>query len=626
MLTQLATYSADLRMSRFQSVGCLLFRTAIGFRLFFFGASMICLTLNRLACHKGHWFAVCAIGWLLSQPSATIGADPNEAIEFFERNVRPVLADHCWKCHGPDKQWASLRLDSREAILRGGDSGPAIVPGKPDESRLVQAVRHQGDVQMPPDEELNEKQIASLTRWVEIGAPWPARSRIDDEDHSAARQRDHWAFQPVRKPALPEVAGDPRIRTPIDRFVLARLQARGLAPSPPADRRTLIRRVTYDLTGLPPAAEEVDALVGDDTLEAYARLVDRLLDSPHYGEQWGRHWLDVARYSDTKGYVYAREERFWVHAWSYRDWVVQALNDDMPYDRFLQLQIAADQIAPDDPGALAAMGFFTLGRRFLGVTHDVIDDRIDVVTRGTLGLTVSCARCHDHKYDPIPTADYYSLYGVFDSCWERMVPLSTASSQEDAAAAVPQELLDLQQKQADTLAARRAEASSRARARAGDYLAAQLELEKYPEQGFDQILTKDDLLPAVVRRWQVYLAQAARAGDPVFAAWHAYAVLDRAQFADQAANITQQFAERDDARIIRWSPRRFERRPLRCTKSPSVTENCWPMSMGDGSPCNNRPGKLSSRCPNGWTIRLPSRFARYCTVRNPHVLYRTSRS
>ena len=240
----------------------------------------------------------------------------------------------------------------------------------------------------------------------------------------------------------------------------AGLEAKGLAPSPPADRRTLIRRVTYDLTGLPPTPEEVEAFVADTDPDAYAKLVDRLLASPHYGEQWGRHWLDVARYSDTKGYVYAREERFFVHAWAYRDWVVQAFNDDLPYDRFLLAQIAADQAAPDDRSALAAMGFLTLGRRFLGVTHDIIDDRIDVVTRGTMGLTVACARCHDHKYDPIPTADYYSLYGVFQNCTERLVPIAEPASRDDAVSGLREGAARSAARSShDGMAASRAEAS-----------------------------------------------------------------------------------------------------------------------------------------------------------------------
>ena len=260
---------------------------------------------------------------------------------------------------------------------------------------------------------------------------------------------EYWAFQPIKA-----VKGGS-----IDEFIQRKLAEKGLKPAPRADDHTLIRRATFDLTGLPPDRADVP----------YEQLVDKLLASPHYGEQWARHWLDVARYSDTKGYVYAREEKRWVHAAAYRDWVVRALNEDMPYDRFLLLQIAADQVVPPNSPDLAAMGFLTLGRRFLGVTHDIIDDRIDVVTRGTLGLTVACARCHDHKFDPIPTRDYYALYGVFQSSAEAVVPCAAGGNKELAA---------LVKKNSELMTKRREEQMARARARAADYIAAQKELEK----------------------------------------------------------------------------------------------------------------------------------------------------
>lgn len=457
--------------------------------------------------------------------------------EFFEKEVRPLLIEHCSKCHGATKQWAALRLDSREALLKGGESGPAIVPEKPDESRLIQAVRYQGETQMPPDAPLTPTQVATLERWVRLGAPWPAGSSASSE----AKWRDHWAFQPVAR-AAPPAAGDPaRIATPVDAFVQQKLAGAGLTSSPAADRRTLIRRITYDLTGLPPSPEEVEAFVASTDSDAYRKLVDRLLDSPQYGEHWARHWLDVARYSDTKGYVYAREERFWVHAPAYRDWVIAALNRDLPYDKFLLLQLAADQVAPDDPASAAAMGFLTLGRRFLGVTHDIIDDRIDVVTRGTMGLTVACARCHDHKYDPIPTADYYSLYGVFLNATERLVPVANAPAMKDEAyAAFEKELAARQQKLRDTTATRHKEAADRVRSRITEYLIAQTELDKYPEEGFDQILTATDVIPTFVRRWEAYLASGNRATDPVFGIWQRLAAL-RGEFASQAPAVVQEF-------------------------------------------------------------------------------------
>lgn len=295
----------------------------------------------------------------------------------------------------------------------------------------------------------------------------------------SAQGEDGWAFKPLRTGHGKD----------IDFFIRQKLAEHGLKPSPSADRRTLFRRASFDLTGLPPSREVLETAT-------YEQLVDRLLASPHYGEQWARHWLDVARYSDTKGYVYAREEKRWVHAAPYRDWVVRALNEDMPYDQFLRLQIAADQIVPPRSPDLAAMGFLTLGRRFLGVTHDIIDDRIDVVTRGALGLTVACARCHDHKFDPIPTRDYYALYGVFQSSAEALVPCSSHADPE---------LEALVQKNRALMTKRREEQMARTRARAADYLAAQKHLDDYPEEVFGQILEEKDLNPFIVHRWKAWL-------------------------------------------------------------------------------------------------------------------------
>ncbi len=287
---------------------------------------------------------------------------------------------------------------------------------------------------------------------------------------------EHWAFQPLK----------PGKGTSIDDFIQKKLAKNGLKASSRADARTLARRASFDLTGLPPERTDVP----------YEQFVDQLLASPHYGEQWTRHWLDVARYSDTKGYVYAREEKNWVHATPYRDWVVRALNEDMPYDRFLLLQIAADQVVQSKSPDLAAMGFLTLGRRFLGVTHDIIDDRIDVVTRGTLGLTVACARCHDHKFDPIPTRDYYALYGVFQSSAEALAPCADGENAE---------LTELVKKNRDLMTKRREEQMARTRAQAADYLKATRELEKYPEEVFGQLLDAKDLNPFIVHRFVAWL-------------------------------------------------------------------------------------------------------------------------
>jgi len=348
-----------------------------------------------------------------------------EGIAFFEREVRPVLAEHCFQCHGPEVQRAGLRLDHRSAILAGGESGPAAIPGEPGASRVVQAIQYTGRLMMPPDRKLPDEAIEAITDWIAMGAPWPE----DDEFISAPEEqetksewierlkRHHWAFAPVEAQAPPEAPFEAWQAHPVDGFVGAKLAEAGLTPADEADRRTLIRRVAFDLTGLPPTAEAVAAFEADTRPDAYERMVDGFLDSSHFGERWARHWLDLARYADTKGYVF-QEDRHFPFSYTYRDYVINAFNRDLPYDEFVRHQIAADMMELDEPEPLAALGFLTLGRRFINNVHDITDDRIDVVTRGLLGLTVSCARCHDHMYDPVTADDYYALYGVFRSARE----------------------------------------------------------------------------------------------------------------------------------------------------------------------------------------------------------------
>ncbi|MFP6612508.1 MAG: PSD1 and planctomycete cytochrome C domain-containing protein, partial [Pirellulales bacterium] len=496
----------------------------------------------------------CLAGFALAWDVGCVRAD-DEGPRYFENNIRPILAERCSRCHGAKKQSSGLRLDSRQSMLAGGDSGPAIVPGDAAGSLILRAVRHEGELKMPPKQKLDERQIAALARWVESGAVWPKSSPPLTES-IAERAKRHWAFQPIDEPEIPQPKDKGWVRTPVDAFVLAGLEEARLPRSPPVDRRTLVRRLSYTLTGLPPSTELIGT-ASDGQPDSYEQIVDHLLDTPHYGERWARHWLDVARYSDSKGYVYAREERFWVHAWTYRDWVVRALNDDLPYNRFVLLQLAADQAGDRREDDLAAMGFLTLGRRFLGVKRDIIDDRIEVVCRGTMGLTVGCARCHNHKYDPIPTADYYSLYGVFDSCGERLVPLPGPGGDE----AWRKELSSRQQKLEAKAAASRTEWSNRVRQRVTDYLRAQTELHKYPARGFDQVFYKTDVLPAFVRRWEDYLHAAARRGDPVFAAWHAFAALQPESFAGRAAEVARRLRQADPATVNPIVARAFAEPP-----------------------------------------------------------------
>ncbi|MCA9135208.1 MAG: PSD1 domain-containing protein [Planctomycetales bacterium] len=480
-----------------------------------------------------------AIAIVIAATTSGFGDDPTD---FFEKQIRPILVQHCSGCHGAKKQSGSLRIDSLDALLAGGDRGAAIVPAHPEESLLVQAVTRGGDLEMPPDKPLTEPQIAALRHWIAEGAVWPSSAgqlrSLDDESAT-----NHWAFQNITRPEVPDATDVEPLKdwaiTPVDAFVLRRLQLSGLSPSPRADRRTLLRRVSYALTGLPPTPAMVSEFEDDRSPDAWERVIDRLLNSKHYGQQWARHWLDVARYSDTKGYVYAREERFWVHAWAYRDWVIDALNSDMPYDRFLLLQLAADQVDDRDDNDLTAMGFLTLGRRFLGIRDDIIDDRIDVVCRGTMGLTVSCARCHDHKFDPIPTADYYSLYGVFDSCAEQLVRVGSTTEMAEAfqveLAKRTETLITERRKQCDI-------ASEAIRDRVAEYLMAQTELHKYPPAGFDQIIVAEDLHPRIVSRWQTWLYDAERREDPVFRAWHEYASLPKDDFATTAVDVTKKLS------------------------------------------------------------------------------------
>ncbi len=368
--------------------------------------------------------------WLAASPASA--ADPAR-LEHFEKHVRPLLVEHCQSCHGPSKQKGGLRLDSIDAIRKGGDNGPAVVPGKPAESLLVQAVRYapDQDLKMPPKGKLPEAAAAALAKWVSDGAEWPATdvAQASGAKEKAApkgftpEQRAFWAFRKAAEPKVPAVKDANWARSPLDVFILARLEAKGLKPAPKADKRTLIRRATFDLIGLPPTPEEVERFLKDESPDAFAKVVDRLLASPRHGERWGRHWLDVARYADSNG---MDENVAMSNAWRYRDYVVRAFNSDLPYDQFVREQIAGDllpELADEARKAdrLIATGFLSVGPKMLAeddpvkMEMDIIDEQVESVGRSFLGLTIGCARCHDHKFDPIPTADYYGLAGIFKS-------------------------------------------------------------------------------------------------------------------------------------------------------------------------------------------------------------------
>jgi len=369
-------------------------------------------------CGSTALLATCFI-LLFAPPEAVAGDD---ASDFFERRIRPLFLDKCIECHGPSKQENEIRLDRRNAVLTGKAGDVSLIdPQAPEKSRLLQVLAHAADdTKMPPTGKLEDSQIADVRQWIADGAIWPETSDLEGEARRRLeRWREHWAFQP---PTQPDLTSKPESETVVDFFIRRKLETKGLTRSEPADAHILVRRLSFALTGLPPQQGDLDAAalaVGSGGWDNWkSEYIDRLLASEQFGERWGRYWLDVARYADTKGYMFT-EDREYPDAWRFREWVIRSLNSDMPYDEFLKRQLAADRLpGSDDPAQLAAMGYLTLGRRFLNNPHDIIDDRIDVVTRGMLGLTATCARCHDHKFDPIPTADYYALYGIFASSEE----------------------------------------------------------------------------------------------------------------------------------------------------------------------------------------------------------------
>ena len=341
----------------------------------------------------------------------------DEHDNFFETKIRPVLVGTCFRCHGDTKTSGSLRLDSLASLLKGGESGPAIVPGDPETSLLIRAIRRQEDVSaMPPgkDKILRPDQVADFVAWVKSGARWPQKSAKFETTR-------HWAFLAPRSEPPPIVRDEAWLQSPIDGFVRIKQEARGVHPALPADKLTLIRRASFDLTGLPPTTDDVEAFMRDNSPSAFARVVDRLLDSPAYGERWGRHWLDVVRYADTAGETADYPVPL---AWRYRSYVIDSFNADKPYDEFLREQIAGDILAQEGPSEkyaerVTATGYLAISRRFgfdsENYQHLTIQDTIDTLGQSVLGLSLGCARCHDHKFDPVSMRDYYGLYGIFDS-------------------------------------------------------------------------------------------------------------------------------------------------------------------------------------------------------------------
>ncbi len=381
---------------------------------------------------------------------------------FFESKIRPLLVASCFQCHAGAESRGGLKLDSAEAIRKGNAHGPALIPGDPEKSNILKVVHYDGVIKMPPAGKLRPEEIVALTEWIKMGAPWPAATgsagpsnpgQAPDMVMSPA-QKNFWSFRPIVKPALSKVKNSAWCISPIDRFILAKLEDKGMKPAPPADRRTLIRRAYFDLVGLPPSPEDVEAFVADKAPDAWAKVVDKLLANPHYGERWGRHWLDLVRYSDSNG---LDENVAFANAFRYRDYVVAAYNKDMPYDHFLTEQLAGDLMS-GDPSTLneriTATGFLTLGAKVLAepdkekMVMDIVDEQIEVTSKAFMGLTVACARCHNHKFDPIPTKDYYALAGIFKST-KAMATLNTVAMWQErplVTQQTPAEIADHEQK------------------------------------------------------------------------------------------------------------------------------------------------------------------------------------
>lgn len=354
--------------------------------------------------------------------AGTRGQDqiPPDQLEFFEKRIRPVLVSKCYQCHSKDAKSikGGLAVDTREAMRTGGDMGHAVVPGDLEASVLLEAIRYES-VEMPPKEQLPESVIADFAKWIKMGAPDPREGpSLIKREINFSEAKQHWAFQPIKQPGLPKLGNPHWPRGQVDQFVLEKLEAKGLAPVADADRLTLVRRLYYDLIGLPPTPDQLEAAVEDDSPNAIEKLVDELLDSPQFGERWGRHWLDVARYAESNG----RERNIvYPNAWRFRDYVIASFNADKPFDQFIHEQVAGDLLEDATDEQLVATGFLAIGPKLLNEGNrnaflmDMVDEQIDITTRAFMGLTVSCARCHDHKFDPIPTAEYYSMAGIFRS-------------------------------------------------------------------------------------------------------------------------------------------------------------------------------------------------------------------
>ncbi|MEQ9409643.1 MAG: PSD1 and planctomycete cytochrome C domain-containing protein [Fuerstiella sp.] len=496
--------------------------------------------------HPSHYFRTllvitAAAGSVCAGPVRAEDAKParlsSAQLEFFEKEVRPVLVARCYECHSVDDVNGGLLLDSRHGIQQGGDSGAAIVPGEPDRSLLIEAVRYKNrDLQMPPQNALPAAEIAVLEKWVAMGAPDPREAPTVDSaaptGMSVEEGRSFWSMQPIANPAVPDVHDAAWVQSPIDAFVLSALETQGLKPAPPADRRTLIRRVTYNLIGLPPTEQEVDAFLMDESDDAFEKVVNRLLDSPQYGVRWGRHWLDVARYADSNG---LDENIAFGTAWRYRDYVIDAFNNNKPFDQFLTEQIAGDLLPHASPETITATGFLVLGAKVLAepdmdkLVMDTIDEQLDATGKAFLGMTFGCVRCHDHKFDPVQQKDYYALAAIFKST-KTFSGANTGAIKywNEHSFATEEELEKLKQVDAEIAKLKGAASSFKnaamakvrdeARAKAADYLIAATKFE--PSMPLAQVAAIAEPLglhPRILHHCRLHLEY--NQSDPFFAPW-----------------------------------------------------------------------------------------------------------
>jgi cytochrome c553 len=386
-----------------------------------YGESQVMIPMTRFKILAGMTWLLAAFSLLAN---TTVAGEP--ALDLFEKSIRPTLIAKCLRCHGTEKQEGGLQLDSRRGWMTGGDTGPAILPGRPSASLLLKAIRYEGDLEMPPDGKLPERTIAAFEKWVDQGAPDPREASPQPDKRRQGNLieegRDFWSFKPIHKPSIPPVENKTWPHTDIDRFILARLEQQGLEPVTDADTNSLVRRLYFDLTGLPPTSAQMDEFLHDPSPEEYLRLVDRLLETRHFGERWGRHWLDVVRFAESSG---GGRTLLFPDAWRYRDYVIDAFNEDVPFDRFVAEQIAGDlldfETTKEHRRNLTATAFLLLGPTNYEMQDkdilemDIVDEQLDTIGKSMLGMTIGCARCHDHKFDPIPTRDYYALAGILKS-------------------------------------------------------------------------------------------------------------------------------------------------------------------------------------------------------------------